>query len=72
MVGQVSEDVLRPVTNGEVELNLYVDGAGSGAVMLRTYRAAIEPDGSFTFAGLPPGEGEIIGMAGLKMPRVPR
>jgi len=62
MTGRLSEDVLRPVTNGEVELNLYVGGRGDASVMLRTYRVDVQSDGSFAFEGLPPGAGEIIGL----------
>ena len=48
--------------DGEVELNLYVGARGDDAVMLRTHRVAVAPDGSFAFEDLPPGTGELIGM----------
>lgn len=61
MVGRLDERVPRPVHDGQVELNLYVQG-DARAVMLRTYREDVAPDGTFAFTDLPPGAGEIIGL----------
>ncbi|MEM9380225.1 MAG: RNA polymerase sigma factor [Planctomycetota bacterium] len=60
--GALDAAVPRPVEDGEVELNLYVDTGSRGAEMLRTYRAEIAVDGTFELRDLPPGRGEMIGI----------
>ena len=62
MKGRLADEVPRPVTNGQVELNLYSGGGDDLARISRSYHQKIAADGSFAFDDLPPGTGEIIGM----------
>lgn len=61
--GRIEDEVPRPVRNGLVQLNLQIGSGPSSPVRaLRTFDAPIREDGTFTFANLPPGDGQIIAL----------
>jgi len=64
LTGRLDARVPRPVTNGEVILNLSIGDPGDyGAPRaIRLFKAEVAPDGSFEIRGLPPGKGEMIGL----------
>ncbi len=61
--GRLEDEVPRPVRNGLARLNLQIGAGPSSPVRaLRAFDAPIREDGTFTFANLPPGDGQIIAL----------
>ena len=61
--GRLEDEVPRPVSGGEVLLNLQFGlGSDRGPRMMRSYSAPIGSDGSFAFVDLPPGDGQVIAL----------
>lgn len=60
--GIVDRAVPRPIQNGSVIANLSLGTRHGKLRAMRMFPAEIDPDGTFVLDGLPPGDGEIIGI----------
>ncbi len=60
--GALDPSVPRPVEEGQVELCIYTGVDGEGPILARCFEADVAADGTFELGGLPPGQGEIIGL----------